>query len=251
MRLRQIALAATDLAASVDALTDVLGIEVSFNDPGVGVFGLENAVLPIGQTFLEVVSPVREDASARRWIEKRGGDSGYMVIVQCDDFATLDAEVGRAKGAGGQIVWEGDHEGARTVHFHPRTLGAILSLDAMPTWDEWHWAGPGWETHVETSVASAITGAELSSPDPERLAAHWSDVVGIAPVAAADGRVEIAFPRGGRLVFVEGDGGEGMVGVLLRVENRERFAERAEARNILGADGAATIAGTRFIPTAA
>ena len=96
MRLRQIALAATDLGGTVDALVDVLGIEVSFNDPGVGVFGLENAVMPIGETFLEVVSPVREDASARRWIERRGGDAGYMVILQCDDFATLDSEVGRA-----------------------------------------------------------------------------------------------------------------------------------------------------------
>ena len=46
MRLRQIALAATDLTASVDALTDVLGIEVAFNDPGVAAFGLVNAVMP-------------------------------------------------------------------------------------------------------------------------------------------------------------------------------------------------------------
>ncbi len=254
MRLRQIALAASDLAASdlagaVDALTDVLGIEVSFNDPGVGTFGLENAVMPIGETFLEVVSPVREDASAKRWIEKRGGDSGYMVILQCDDFATLDSEVGRAKGAGARVVWEGDHQGARTVHFHPREIGAILSLDAMPTWDEWRWAGPSWEPHVKTAITSAITGVEMQSPDPERLAARWSDVVGIAPVAGTDERPEITFPRGGRLVFVEGEGGEGMVGAEVRVENREQFAARAKARGVLGADGAATIAGTRFIPT--
>ena len=248
MRLRQIALAASDLARTVDTLTDVLCIEVSFNDPGVGVFGLENAVMPIGETFLEVVSPVREDASARRWIERRGGDSGYMVILQCDDFATLDSEVGRAKQDGGKVVWEGDHEGARTVHFHPRELGAILSLDAMPTWDEWRWAGPSWEPHVRTGVTRAITGAELESPDPARLAERWSRVAGIDAEDDADGRPVIRFPRGGRLVFVLGEGGVGMVGVEVRVEDRAAFAERAEAHGVLGADGAATIAGTRFIP---
>ncbi len=248
MRLRQIALAATDLGGTVDALVDVLGIEVSFNDPGVGVFGLENAVMPIGETFLEVVSPVREDAAARRWIEKRGGDSGYMVIVQCDDFATLDAEVVRAKESGGKAVWEGDHEGARTVHVHPRELGAILSFDAMPTWEEWRWAGPSWEQHVRTAVTAAITGAELESPDPASLAERWSNVVGIAAASDEQGRRVIPVPRGGRLVFVRGEGGEGVVGVEVRVEDRDTFSKRAEARGILGADGSATIGGTRFVP---
>ncbi len=248
MRLRQIALAATELEPTVEALTDVLGIEVSFNDPGVGVFGLVNAVMPIGETFLEVVTPVREDATAARFISKRGGDSGYMVILQCDDFASLDAEVVRAKGDGAKVVWEGDHEGARTVHFHPRELGAILSLDGMPTWEEWRWAGPNWEGHVKKTVTSAITGAELESPDPENLAGRWANVLGIAAVPDAEGRPSISLPRGGRLVFVKGEGGEGVVGVEVRVENPAAFAERAEARGLLGADGAALIAGTRFIP---
>ena len=248
MRLRQIALAARDLASSVDALTDVLGIEVSFNDPGVGVFGLENAVMPVGETFLEVVSPVREDATALRWIEKRGGDSGYMVIVQCDDDADLDARVASARKAGGEVVWEGTHEGARTAHFHPRTLGAIFSLDAMPTWDEWKWAGPGWEQHVRRERATAITGAELESPDPAALAARWSALVGLPAEPDADGQPVITFPRGGRLVFVRSEAGEGVSGVELALADPAAFAEAAEKRGVLGADGAATIAGTRFIP---
>ncbi len=249
MRLRQIALAATDLSATVAALTDVLGIAVSFKDPGVAVFGLDNAVMPVGQTFLEVVSPVREDATAKRWIEKRGGDAGYMVILQCEDFATLDAEVARAKDSGARVVWEGDHEGARTSHFHPRDLGAILSFDAMPTFDEWRWAGPNWETHVRTDRTTAIVGAELASPDPEGLAARWSTVVGIPVSRDVAGQTEISLPLGGRLVFVQAeDGGEGLVGVELSLADRDGFASAAATHGVLGSDGTATIAGTRFIP---
>ena len=57
MRLRQLALAAHDLEPTLEALCDVLGIEVGFRDPGVGAFGLANGVMPVGDTFLEVVSP--------------------------------------------------------------------------------------------------------------------------------------------------------------------------------------------------
>jgi hypothetical protein len=248
MRLRQIALAASDLDETVGALTDVLGIEVGFVDPGVGAFGLVNAVMPVGETFLEVVSPVRDDATAKRWIEKRGGDAGYMVILQCDDVAALGREVARAEGVGAKKVWEGEHEGARTVHFHPRELGAILSFDGMPAWDDWVWGGPDWRDHVRTATSTAIAGAELASADPEQLASRWGEVVGTAPARDPEGRSVIALPRGGRLVFVPGDAGDALVGVELALADRAGFTARAEERGVLGADGAATIAGVRFIP---
>jgi hypothetical protein len=247
MRLRQIALAATDLEGSVAALCDVLGIEVGLRDPGVGVFGLDNAVMPVGETFLEVVSPVRDDATAKRWIARRGGDAGYMLILQCDDVAAQGREVARAEGAGAKKVWEGEHAGGRTAHFHPRELGAILSLDGMPAWNEWVWAGPTWRDHVRTDTTTAIVGAELASADPGKLAARWGAVVGVAPGSDASGRPEIALPRGGRLVFVPGDTGDALVGLELALADRAGFERRARERGVLGADGAATIAGVRLV----
>lgn len=124
MRLRQVVLASTDLALTVDLLSDVLGVEVGFRDPHVSMFGLENAVFPIGETFLEVCSPVSDDAALKRWIERRGGDSGYMLIVQCDGEDEHSARVATAKGNGGKVIWEGGYDGAYGVHFHPGELGA-------------------------------------------------------------------------------------------------------------------------------
>jgi Glyoxalase-like domain len=247
MRLRQIALAATDLAATTAALCDVLGIGAPFRDPGVAVFGLENAVFAIGQTFLEVVSPVRDDATAKRWIAKRGGDAGYMVIVQCDDLATLAREIDRAKSAGAVVVWQGDHAGARTAHFHPRELGAIVSLDGMASWGDWVWAGPQWPERSHVQTTRAITGAEMASRDPEKLAARWTALLGIK-ARRSNYELAIAFPRGGRIAFVPGDGGDALVGVEIALADRARFEARARTRGVLGGDGAATIAGVRFIP---
>jgi hypothetical protein len=249
MRLRQVALAASDLGAAVEALTDVLGIEVAFSDPGVAVFGLENAVMPIGETFLEVVSPVRADATAQRWIARRGGDAGYMAIFQCGDLGALAREVERAKGAGAAVVWEGEHAGGRTAHFHPRELGAIVSFDAMPGWEQWVWAGPAWREHVGTATTRSIAGAELASPDPESLAQRWGRLLGLAPRRTRDGRLEIALPRGGRLAFAPGDDSEALVAVEVELADRARFEARARARGVLGADGSAAIAGVRFVAT--
>jgi catechol 2,3-dioxygenase-like lactoylglutathione lyase family enzyme len=244
MRLRQIALAARDLAGTLDTLCDVLGIEVAFHDPGVRVFGLENGVMPIGETFLEVVSPVQANATAARWLERRGGDSGYMVIFQVDDFAPHRA---RLEQLGVRIVWEGKQKGAATLHLHPRDVGgAIVSFDTMDEPGAWEWAGPKWRQHVRTEVARAIVGAELEGPEPERLAARWGEVLGLPVTRDAAGRPRIAV-EGGELRFVPG-ASDGVIGVLLDVADRARFRAAAERRGVLAADGAAQIAGVRFSP---
>ena len=99
MRLRQVALAARDLEPALLALQRVLGLGEPFRDPGVAEFGLENGVLPIGDAFLEVVSPAQPDTTAGRWIERRGGDAGYMAIFQTDDLAAARARDGGARRA--------------------------------------------------------------------------------------------------------------------------------------------------------
>jgi hypothetical protein len=51
MRLRQVALAVRTLEPALGQLRRVLGLGEPFHDPGVGVFGLENAVLPVGDAY--------------------------------------------------------------------------------------------------------------------------------------------------------------------------------------------------------
>ena len=72
LRLRQIALVAEELAPTVDDLRAVLGLEVCFNDPGVKTFGLENALLPVGNQFLEVVAPIEEGTAGGRYLRATG-----------------------------------------------------------------------------------------------------------------------------------------------------------------------------------
>ena len=166
MRLRQIALVAHDLAAAQADIAAVLGVDYAYDDPGVGKYGLRNAVFPVGDTFLEVVSPKQPGTTAGRLLQKRGGDGGYMVILQVNDLAQARA---RVRDASARIADFTDGDGFAFTHIHPKDVGgAILSLDHMKPKERWEWGGPGWQSHVrtDTSLAVAVTGAELQSEDP-------------------------------------------------------------------------------------
>ena len=230
MRLRQIALVARDRDPVVADLCAVLGIEVGFVDPGVASFGLHNAVLPIGDTFLEVVSPVHENTTAGRLLDRRGGDGGYMVIVQTDD---LEADRRRMAERSVRIVWEVNLDDAAAIHLHPRDVGAaILSFDHMDPPESWRWAGPSWKSAVRTEVTQAIVGAELQSPDPERLAARWSEVID-RPLERAGEELWIRLDSGTLRFVAETDGrGEGVSGIDLRVVDPQRLLDAARGRGL-------------------
>jgi len=248
MRLRQIALVAHDLAAARAEITAVLGIEYAYDDPGVGRYGLRNAVFPVGTTFLEVVSPKAPGTTAARLLEKRGGAGGYMVILQVDDLAEARA---RVRDVGARVVDQTDKDGASFTHIHPKDVGgAILSLDHMNPKERWEWGGPHWLDHVRTDVSVAIVGAELQAEDPSRMAARWAAVLGRP--TQSDGGWRIGLDEGEiRFVPIRDGRGEGLGAFDVAVRNPSEVRNRAEAMGLLDANGVVVLSGTRVTLVAA
>lgn len=217
MRLRQVALVAADLASAEEAITSLLGVELCFRDPGVGEFGLHNALFPIGDRFLEVVSPTEEGTTAGRLLDKRGGDGGYMVIFQTDDLEGLRERLDRT---GVRVVYEAKGEGILGLHLHPKDLGgAIVSVDRSDDPAEWHWAGPEWRDHVRTDVVTDLVGVEVQVEDPSGTARRWAEVLG--STATPDDTVEV---DDATITFVPiADGrGPGVSGITVRTADRDR-----------------------------
>jgi hypothetical protein len=244
MRLRQIALVAHDLAAARAEITSVLGVDYAYDDPGVGKYGLRNAVFPVGTTFLEVVSPKMSGTTAARLLEKRGGAGGYMVILQVDDLAEARA---RVRDAGARVVDQIDKDGAAFTHIHPKDIGgAILSLDHMNPKERWEWGGPHWRDHVRTDVSVAIVGAELQAEDPSRMATRWAAVLG-RPAEKTAGGWRIQLDEGEiRFIFARDGRGEGLGGFAVAVRNPDDVHRKAQALGLLDSNGVITLAGTRL-----
>jgi catechol 2,3-dioxygenase-like lactoylglutathione lyase family enzyme len=177
-RLRQAVLAARDLEQTVDRLRGEFGLGEPYRDPGVAYFGLANAVFAIGDTFLEVVSPVDPEQPGARTAAgqlARSGTAvcGYMVMLQVDDLAAARE---RARAAGVREVFEVELDDIAEVHLHPGDMrGAIVSLSAPRPAESWRWGGLGW---AERAVPGNVAGVTISVADPEAAAERWTSVAG-------------------------------------------------------------------------
>ena len=204
VRLRQAVLVAADLDSVSDELRDKLGLGEPYADPGVGAFGLHNAVYAIGDTFLEVVSPMQPETTAGRYLD-RHGDGGYMVIFQLDD---LDAARERAAAMGIRTVWQIDLEDISGTHLHPGdTRGAIVSLDRADPPGSWRWGGPDWTHQSGTGAPGKLRGVTIAVPEPAEVAARWGEFLGVEPdgewLGLDDGYVAFEQAEAERLVEID------------------------------------------------
>jgi hypothetical protein len=176
-------------------------------------------------------------------LEKRGGDGGYMVILQVDDLSQARARVAAASV---RIADQSNVNGAAFTHIHPKDIGgAILSLDFMNPKERWEWGGPHWQSHVCTDIALKIVAAELQAKNPENMAARWAEVLGRIAVAGPDvWRIEL---DQGEIRFVgDIDGrGEGLGAFDVEVHDPDAVRADAAARGLLSNDDNVMLAGTR------
>lgn len=179
MKLRQIALVSSDLAKARKDFFAVLGLREDFADPLVNEFGLKNSVMAVGNSFIEVVSPQNEQTAAARFLERNGGDGGYMLIVQTDSIAKASTHIEQL---GIRKIWELNLDNASAFHMHPKDTdgGAMLSFDEMNPPESWAWGGPDWEQR-RAEYAGDITAVEVEATDAEKLAARWAEIFQTQP----------------------------------------------------------------------
>ena len=143
---------------------------------------------------------MQEGTTAGRYLERRGGDAGYMAIFQVEDLQGARQRLGDL---GVRVVWQVDLPDMAGTHLHPRDVpGAIVSLDRPDPPGSWRWAGPRWTGSAPTDrEPGGIVGATVTSPDPEGLATRWAAVLG----AEVDGTTVPLDGGRQQLTFVAGD----------------------------------------------
>jgi Glyoxalase-like domain len=251
MRMRQFVFVAEELQPAADEICDVLGLKTCYQDPGVGHFGLENYLIPINGNLIEVVAPKEEGTTAGRYLARRGGPGGYMVITQCEDAV---AERERIAAMGIRIVWQTDDEDVQATHFHPADVpGAILSIDTMNPGENWHdetgywrWAGPDWQKDINTDVSQALTAIEFQADDPAALAKQWAEVLNCPLGVGATGDAEVSLDNMKlRFVKAEDDRGVGISAIDILPQNRPAILAAAEKRGLKRGDSEVELCGLK------
>jgi hypothetical protein len=251
VHLRQVALVAERLEPVLQDFEAVFGLARCFIDPGVAVFGLENTLLPVGRNFFEVVAPVKPDTAAGRYLERRNGNGGYMVITQTPTIEALEAVRTRAASSGVRVAWESARQGWTLIQLHPGDLKTTF-LDVE--WDEngdlagpWPPAGgTGWEDKVRQDLVIDFTGVELQADDPVAAARLWSVVTG-SPLEMSGGDPVVRLNNASLRFVAPSDGrGPGLSAVDLTVRDLAEVVRRARARGLAASSDRVEICGVRF-----
>jgi methylmalonyl-CoA epimerase len=122
-----VAIAVRDLEAAIDYYRRAFGATVDHREV-VESDGVEEALLKVAESYVQLLTPTREDSPVAKAIEKRGEGLHHVGYRVKDCGVALDAIVA----AGGQAIDKAPRPGSRgtTVAFvHPKgSFGTLIEL---------------------------------------------------------------------------------------------------------------------------
>jgi hypothetical protein len=246
LRLRQICLVTEPIEPAASQLAAILGLNICYRDPHVGKYGLENVLLPVDTTLVEIVAPIEAGTAAGRFLDKTNGRGGYMAIFCCDD---PDARGRHAATLGVRTAAVLDHAPYHGVQLHPRDCrAAFIELNYTEGSDNLRGAyppaGPDWHKAIRTDVTQALSAVELQSPDPVDLATHWGRILELPVSKGADGAAELTLPNA-TLRFVPGET-EALTALSFKVADAAAIRAAADSHGLPATDDGFRLAGVEF-----
>ncbi len=242
IRLRQVCIAAPKITAA-DELAEIFDVKIAYRDPLIIDFGLENALLGFGGTFVEFIAPLKDDTTATRFLAKRPGGGGYMVIHDTDEYETIRPRVDEQ---GVRVAFESTpelrgpennhaeygYDSFRHLQLDPRSVGGTLMEFNQTDGGEdlfggYAPAGIHWQDVVQGDDLPKIVGAECTSTDPEAMATTWATLMD-KPVESDSGQPVIHLDGGGVDRFVAGSA-NAFTRVFIEAVDPESVLDRARA----------------------
>jgi methylmalonyl-CoA/ethylmalonyl-CoA epimerase len=122
-----VAIAVNDLEAAIAYYRDVYGAVVDHREV-VESDGVEEALLKVADSYIQLLTPTRADSPVAKYLEKKGEGLHHIGYRVADCGVALEA----VKAAGGKVIDEAPRPGSRgtTVAFiHPKTtFGTLVEL---------------------------------------------------------------------------------------------------------------------------
>lgn len=124
MKVDHIGIATRQIDEALALWRDALGLHVDFTEE-VTEQGVRVAMLPIGETHLELLEPLSENSPVGKFLEKRGPGIHHLAIAVTDIRATL----AQLKEKGTRLIDETPRTGARgclVAFVHPSSANGVL-----------------------------------------------------------------------------------------------------------------------------
>jgi methylmalonyl-CoA epimerase len=122
-----VAIAVSDLGAAIAYYADTFGAEVAHREV-VESDGVEEALLRVADSYIQLLTPTRDDSPVARFLQSRGEGLHHVGYRVDDCAAALDA----VKAQGGRVIDDAPRPGSRgtTVAFvHPKgAFGTLIEL---------------------------------------------------------------------------------------------------------------------------
>lgn len=121
-RVEHIAVAVTNLRRSIEMMRDTFGLEMEYEEQ-IGATKL--AMLPVGQTYIELLESTEPEGAIRSWIKDKG-EGLFHICFEVDDIDGAIAEL-KAKNVKLQSdTWRTGHAGSKIVFLDPAATGNML-----------------------------------------------------------------------------------------------------------------------------
>ncbi len=124
LNLDHVAIAVHDLDRSLDGYRERYRVEPLYRET-VEAQGVEEAMLPVGGSFIQLLQPLGPDTPVGRFLQSRGEGLHHVAFV----VASIDIALGHLREEGARLVDETARPGGRGTRIafvHPADLGGTL-----------------------------------------------------------------------------------------------------------------------------
>jgi methylmalonyl-CoA/ethylmalonyl-CoA epimerase len=124
MKVDHIGIATRQIDEALAFWRDALGLQVDFTEEVTGQ-GVRVAMLPVGETHIELLEPLTQDSSVGKFLQKRGPGIHHVAVRVTD----IRASLAQLKEKGTRLIDETPRSGAGgclVAFVHPSSANGVL-----------------------------------------------------------------------------------------------------------------------------
>jgi len=124
MKINHLGIATKDISEALKFWENALGLE-NVHTETVEDQKVRVAMLPLGESRIELLEPTSEDSPITKFLEKRGGGIHHIAV----EVADIDAALAKLKAEGARLIDEKPRigaEGCLVAFVHPSSANGVL-----------------------------------------------------------------------------------------------------------------------------